>query len=940
MPIALRFRGFAAWILMLCICSSPLLAQQKRISLSPKMLTNESSVGDVNTLIDEQDLIIGPPAGKPVQHWRVGGNDNDKFPLHVTIDMGSERKVSDLWLYDTNAKGDVIISTGKPGQWTEKVTYDCGTYNTWAKLTIDTPTRYIRLSRMSPNANFSEIAIYEHTDEAWDAIQAEQKKLADEKRQREEALQHALAEMKQRPLVDLGEPFGKAYLVDEIDCTKPAGDREFAEYPSNISQVRTILGKPARVIDPVAKEGSYFTYRIGQNKLLQPGSTYILTVEYPEDAPRTIIVHNNGNESIRGFHTGPTIGDSFHPKYVDNLRESINTPLTGKWEMWSQMFHLHDRFPTYKKDNKPVKGKLVRDLKPEDGFNVVICQYSSENMPISKGVAVSKISLYAVPEFDQLKATVNLPPSNLPHRRLFWREEMADGVIGSGSSKDPVDMRGITNYLDWYRFKAKRMQFLGMNTFSKDLLEFGANQGWDPTKFGGHDWVYYNGDMKDYWENIVKLMGEFGYDVFPYYEYSGSKGKKGLGFERRSKPLNRADGLYTHIKWVETANADITDPDTFEDFRKMVELTVINHKSLANFAGVWLRPRSQLPIGFADPTIARFNKDTNQSVTRKQLTSDTKTYQQYIKWWETKRRDFNLQVRDYLRENGIKDAMVLFTNNASEPGVSFTDWVPRIVTDIPQQWQSIVQQPEHMSKDGKTIEILTPDQVSQKQMYLGALQSPGQDWGNYEIRHARPANDPYNYVDQSGVMLSYPFNRFYTVNSPKTLDAFDTKSGMTLLRHFSLNENMMFDKSDKPLLGYFIADMEKAGPFCMMAEALAMANGNPTQIGYLSGGNYARGFPLYVRNFNLNFLALPALESKQVPGAASDSKVIVRQIDAGKDGVYCFAVNTNMTDTQVSIKLPVDGKVTALQSGQQVNPSGGKLSVNMYPYQLISWRID
>ncbi|HCD34892.1 MAG TPA: hypothetical protein DER01_20960, partial [Phycisphaerales bacterium] len=345
MPFASRFRIVAAWAIALCLLTTTLNAQQKRVTLTPQMLNNESKIGDADTLVDEQSLIIGPPAGEPVNHWRIGGQHNKSFPLHVTIDLGAQRKVSDLWLYDTNSKGDVVISAGSPGKWTQVATYDCGKYKTWAQIKIDTPTQYLRLSRMSPSANFSEIAIYEHTDEAWDAIQKKQQQLADEKRQREAARQAALEELKKRPLVDLGEPFGKAYLVDQIDCAQPAGDREFAEYPKGASQVRDILGQPTRVIDPVVGEGSYFTYRIGKNKLLQPGSTYILTVEYPEDAPRTIIVQNNGNETIRGFHTGPTVGDAFHSKYVDNLNESINTPISGKWETWKQMFHLHDRFP-------------------------------------------------------------------------------------------------------------------------------------------------------------------------------------------------------------------------------------------------------------------------------------------------------------------------------------------------------------------------------------------------------------------------------------------------------------------------------------------------------------------------------------------------------------------------------------------------------------------
>ncbi len=51
---------------------------------------------------------------------------------------------------------------------------------------------------------------------------------------------------------------------------------------------------------------------------------------------------------------------------------------------------------------------------------------------------------------------------------------------------------------------------------------------------------------KHLWAEIVELMGEYGFDVLPYYEYSGSKGYKGLGNQRRSRPLTR-DDAYTHI---------------------------------------------------------------------------------------------------------------------------------------------------------------------------------------------------------------------------------------------------------------------------------------------------------------------------------------------------------------------------------------------------------
>jgi hypothetical protein len=657
---------------------------------------------------------------------------------------------------------------------------------------------------------------------------------------------------------------------------------------------------------------------------------YVLTVDYPEDAPRTIIVSNTGNETIRGFHTGRTVGDAFHPKYVNNLNESLDIPLSKKWETWTQLFCLHDRFTEH---NQLPRGAKPRTLTPEDGFNVTIAQFSARNIPMSKGAAVGRIRLFAVVEPDRLVRKLRLPPKGLPPRRLFWREEMADGVI---AGKTP-ETRGVKNYLDWYRFKARRMRFLGMNTFSKDLLEFGANQGWDPTPHGGNNWVHFNSAMKDYWGEIVALMGNYGFDIMPYYEYSGSKGYKGLGYQRRCKPLARSDGHYTHIKWIESANADITDPDTYEDFKKMLDLTVVRMRNKARFAGVWMRPRSQLPVSFADATLKRFSTEANggRSVTRDQIAKDKVLYGRYIDWWGLKRRSFLTAMRDYLRNNGVDDAVVLFTGCPAEPGVSFASWDPVMVTDNPELWADLLKLKRNQTGKNQTIKPITVTTVVREDRYLKGLLATGKDWGGYEVRHARPADDPEHYRKTEGVMLTHAFNRSYTVASPRTFDAYRTPSGLAAVRHYALNESMMFDAGDKPKLGYFIADMERTGPYCMMAESMAVANGDPTMIGYLSGGNFARGFPRYVRDFNAAYLALPALPSKVAKNASSDKNVIVRVIRTPSHGTYIAIVNTALTGNKnVTITLPASGHVTDATTGKPLPASNGRMKLSFYPFQL------
>ena len=722
-------------------------------------------------------------------------------------------------------------------------------------------------------------------------------------------------------------PYGHLVLIEEIDCAAGGG----MEFPDGAGRTETLLGRPARVLPPRAGEAAWFSHRVGRGRALRAGELYVLAVDYPEDAPRSLVVINTGNETSRGFHTGPTVGDAFHPRYVDNLAESIDVPLSGRWETWSLLFRLHDRFP----ERGLVRGPGPRPLTPEDGFDVTIAQFSAENAPMSQGAAVSRIRLFAVPAPDRLAQAVALPPEDLPRRHLFWREEMADGVLD-----DRNGSAGIADPLDWYRYKAELMAFLGMQTYAKDLLEFGACQHWDPGPLGGNNWVFHDEATKHLWGEIVGLMGERGFDVLPYYEYAGSKGYQGLGNQRRARPLGR-DDAFTHIAWIESANADLTDPDTAEDFRKMLDLTVLGLRDRARFAGIWIRPRGQLPVGFSDRALARFSAEeaNGQAVTREQLRAEPAAYDRYLDWWGRKRRDFLVAMRDHLQTNGVSRATVLFTGCLGEPGVPFHTWERLLVTDRPELWRPILGQPPHAAGNRGPIRPMNIAAVVDGGLYLEALTSPGLNWGDWEVHHSRPADDPQRYRDVRDVMLTHPFNRNYTVASPRTLETYRTPGGLALIRHHALNEDMMFDRDGQGILGYFLADVERAGPYCMMAEALAMARGDPTLIGYLVGGNFGRGFPGYVRGFNANFLALPALPSHVLEGAAADGEVVVRRIPAGRHGAWIAVINTSLhRKPRVVVALP-DGRVTDAVTGEPVPAQDGRIALDLYPCQLRSFRV-
>jgi len=921
----IRRRSIDAAILAI-LATSIAGAQEVRVPLDASMVQSSSERADFSGLVDEQQAVGDPPGGTPKRGWEIPSQYWKQFPYAATIDLGQSRNLSALWLYDTNGMGDIEISAGEPGKWQPVAQYGCDQYLRWARVALDATTRYLRLELKTAGANVAEIALYEYTADAHQAMLQRKAREARERAERDAAVQQAEKELAQRPWVELP-PFGRLRVVDEVDCAAKDPGHQFRESPAGVSRVETILGRPCRVLPPVKNQASYLAYRLGKWKLLKPGAAYVLAIDYPEDQPRSILVMNGGNETSRGFHTGTTLGDALHPKYVNNHPESLRVPLSDRYETWTLLFNLHDRFP----DLAFLRGAKERKLTAEDGFDVAIAQFSSINDPTSRGVAVSRIRLLEVPDQTALVQPLRLPPAPLPRRSVFWREEMADGMIDG----DKETERGVNERLDWYRFKANQMRFLGINTYSKDLLEFGACQHWDSSPHGGNQWVHFAYRAKDLWPKIVELMGSAGFGILPYYEYAGSKGDRGLGYQRRCKPLTR-DDAYTHISWVESANADLTDPDTYADFQKMLDLTVVRLRDKASFKGIWLRPRWQLPMSFSDAARERFAREANggKAVSRAELIADKKLLDRYESWWFDKRHAFLVAIRDYLREHGIADASVLYTAEGGEPGVSFPTWEKRLVTDDPEAWKPILAAPEHILNN-RPITPIPVERVVKEDLYLEALQAAPLNWGNWEVHHANPPADPQRYRDTLGVLLTHCFNRAYTAASPKTFDAFRGPTGLAAVRHYTLNENMLFDDRDQPKLGYFVCDVERAGPYCMMAEALAVAHGDPTMLGYLMGGNFGRGFPQYVREFNANFLALPALPSRRLADATNDPEIVVRAIATPNHGTYLAVVNTGLTaKPRVRLRLPLAGPFTIAATGQAIPVEDGRVELDFYPCQL------
>ncbi|MBR1920426.1 MAG: hypothetical protein IJ829_00315 [Kiritimatiellae bacterium] len=747
-------------------------------------------------------------------------------------------------------------------------------------------------------------------------------------------------------------PFGDVKVVDEIDCTKT--DHRFTDYPKDASAVETVAGRPCRTLAVQDGKSSYLNWRIGEGKGLKPNAAYVLVIEYPDDKPRSFFVRNYGNNSRRSFYTGSATGDAYEGPIVGHKPESLKIPQSGKYEKWTSLTFLGEKASNLrdldKKKSEAAGVKHQLDI-ATDGFDVVVGQYRRQWNPGSAGVAVSKIQLCEIADEKKAWAQLNLPPAPLPRRHVFWREEMADGVMWK-DSLCPGN-RG----LDWTEQKFRAMKIFGQNTYCKDLLEFGHNQHWDchwkQGKPGGKSWKWMwacDGYYADLWTRIVPLaVDKYGFDLLPYYEYGGAAGNpdEALGPQKRAEPLdidNKPDrktrgANYTHIWWSEgKLRVDITDPDTIEELKYILEGTIVRFKDYVDkgaFVGALMRPRpGHWAISFSDKTRARFAAEENggSAVSRADLKKDKALYGKYIAWYGKKRAQFMDQIRKYLEDNGVKGAIAIFENDASEPGYALAD-LHGMVTDDPSGWAARLP--------GKKFVDIHDARIVDQHLFLKALKTPAGTWGPWEWQHASPACDPEHYQDLKNVWIAYPFHALFTVTDPACFAAFRNANGTdTLIRHYDLNEGTLDD------LGYAMADWERAGRACMLSEVTAMANGDPVNLGYLMGSNYTRGFPGPVREFNQNFLALPAISSTVVKGACSDPEVVLREIDCSKFGVkakYYALVHTGLAEkSDVTVKIPgAKGTVEFVAYGKTRPVKNGAVAFKtLRPVQLLAIKVN
>ncbi len=768
------------------------------------------------------------------------------------------------------------------------------------------------------------------------------------------------------------QPFGALTLVDEIDTSLVAPN---AQLPVGASGTATLLGRTARTL-AMSTVPKAMSYRIGQNKGLVAGAAYVLEIEYPDDVPRTLFIANRGADFVRGFSTGTAIGD-VRFTYTPTTLESLNYPQSQSWKSYRQLFVLHER-TSVNFNTQRNQMCALRSLLPADGFDVVMFQSYDRNDPRSVGTAVGKIKLWRVNAANIAGPNFTPLPDALQKRHLYWREEMADeAAIGDTETK-----RAFVDPLNWFDAKMTLAIALGFDTIGKDLLEWGHNQGWDSLD---QNWVNNPGppaamsNWKTIWSRIVERAGQRGLNVIPYYEYSGSIGQcgasgcggtyKSLGTQRRvSRLFAPSDGWYTGIPWTEDSAVDITDPDAVTDFRKMLEYTITAHASKANFLGAWVRTRqTDMPISFSAATLARYNA-ANPAATRtlQQLRDDAASRDAYYAWWYGQRKNYLTGLRDYLRQStGNNQMQVLFAAYPQEtvPNsyATATGSYVNLVTDDPNWWSAYRGTLNDNWFQYNWYTTSPTNAVQGKIHDFGLKRFLPAVAGSEEMGHSAPPADPERYANESGVAMNYPFGTgLFTVSDAATLSRFSNgDGGQFLTKHYPLNEDNGGPTSlewswtsmscsgpyavenvhpFRGIVGYTSVAVDREGAHSMLAEARALANGNPFHVAYLESSSFSRGFPEYVRRFSAALRSLPAVASTTVANATTTPDIVVRAYATSTHGTYFAVINTALNaKTGVVVTLPGTGAVTDLLSSASL--ASNELRFDLYPGEVRTFKL-
>ena len=124
------------------------------IPINKGMIINESALGNVATLVDEQihtndntDLNT-----VPIHTYWKSAHKKWQYPVHAFIDLGAVYNLQGIYIYTSETPATVDFQVGRPFNWRKIFQKNCEKNNWWKFFSVKDTSRFLRITLLSENS--------------------------------------------------------------------------------------------------------------------------------------------------------------------------------------------------------------------------------------------------------------------------------------------------------------------------------------------------------------------------------------------------------------------------------------------------------------------------------------------------------------------------------------------------------------------------------------------------------------------------------------------------------------------------------------------------------------------------------------------------------------------------------------------------------------------
>jgi hypothetical protein len=627
------------------------------------------------------------------------------------------------------------------------------------------------------------------------------------------------------------------------------------------SRLTNVYGGMGRL---VSYDRGFFGYTLGIN--MKWHMPYLLEIEYPEDAPRTMAFLVGNTTYAPGIHTGNTIGQP-EPRY---FAEQLDFPLSRAVEKVQFIVWAGDR-------------------EVNRGLYVGVADPGARNAPFSKRPLLLQINLYEFLSIACVRPRITFDPV---YQRYAWVE--SEDMLPA----DEVRFAPQVNSL-----------FYGLNAIVPAVLAWNAHGRVNPSvmfptgryrqrirrvvKGVEYETTRFENPTNryDFWEECLKWADTLGLAVFPRFEYGGTDL---LPEEARGVSVDGAP-YPPHIRMTTGArlsdSVDVCNPATREDMLAVLDecLDAVPENLQASLRNLIVRRRADfMSTSYTDTALRQFEQETGVTLSGKtagERRQDAVTLhlEPYQKWYQSKILDLLAAVNKRYTERVPYTQGPLLYHHWREPGMPYEG----VYYETEEAWEKTWKARRALPFEGLPLPDITCDEL------VGAVSK----WTTSEEGFF---TDLMSVDDVQPVMPLYGAQALTCTNYFALFD----RNGLQAVKIAPAIHSSTRIRRRRGSTTYAGRTLYHPRQFSMFEAVRAAAYANPAFLGFEQAHPPTFPYPVYARRFFANFLSLPAVPMPRVPLADVPDDVVVRMGTLG-GAHYLAVINTGFEPVEVRIALPL-----------------------------------